>query len=282
MNLRHPAAFPVWAPWDFSWPVFILAVLSLVWYGRGLARMEAARRPAVWRRVSFVLGVMLLYAVTQTHIDFFAQHLFFVHRAQHIVLHHLGPFLVALGAADEGIWAGMPGYLRRALRHRVFQRLLAIVQHPVIAPVLFVGLIYFWLIPAIHFRAMIDARVYAVMNWSMAVDGLLFWAMILDPRPKPPARNHFLARALIAIVIAPPQILLGAFLTFSSHDLFPVYAICGRLLPMSAIEDQHLGGLILWIPGAMMSIPALIAVLTAMRISDERKTDASVLDNKAS
>jgi putative membrane protein len=236
----------------------------------------------MWRRVSFGLGVALLYAVTQTHIDFYAQHLFFAHRAQHIVLHHLGPFLVGLGLADEMIWVGMPTFLRTALARRSIRRVLGVIQNPVIAPVLFVGLIYFWLIPAVHFRAMIDARVYAVMNWSMALDGLLFWSMILDPRPKPPARNHFLMRALLMIVIAPPQILLGAILTFSSHDLFPVYAICGRLLPMSAMEDQHLGGLILWIPGAMMSVPALFAVLAAMRLSDEGKSNVQRSERHAS
>ncbi|HEY1721526.1 MAG TPA: cytochrome c oxidase assembly protein [Magnetospirillaceae bacterium] len=272
INLRHPAVFPVWAPWDFSWPIFASVVLAVVWYRRGWMRLSAAQRPRPWRSVSFGIGIAAMYAVSQTHIDFYAQHLFFVHRAQHIILHHLGPLLIALGAADTTIWAGMPSFLRKELDRAIVRRLLAVVQNPVIAPILFVGLIYFWLIPAVHFRAMLDARVYAVMNWSMALDGLLFWAMILDPRPKPPARNHFLTRALLLIVIAPPQILLGAILTFSSRDFFPVYAICGRLLPMSAVEDQHLGGLILWIPGAMMSLPALIAVLAAMRLSDDRKT----------
>ena len=43
------------------------------------------------------------------------------------------------------------------------------------AAVLFVGLIYLWLVPTVHFRAMIDPDLYAVMNWSMViVDGILF------------------------------------------------------------------------------------------------------------
>ncbi len=266
VNDHHPAAMPPWAPWDYSWPVFVATVLALAWYWRGIASTDIVLRPPMWRRASFVVGVALIYAVTQTHTDFYAQHLFFVHRAQHIALHHLGPFLIGLGAVDEMLARGMPAFLMRPLRRRVVARAMAVVQHPVVAPILFVGLIYFWLVPAIHFRAMIDARLYAVMNWSMTIDGILFWSMILDPRPKPPARTHHLTRALLVILVAPPQILLGALLTFSSSDLFPVYEICGRLLPMSAIEDQHLGGLILWIPGAMMSIPALIAVLSAMRV----------------
>jgi len=33
----------------------------------------------------------------QTRIDYYAQHMFFVHRAAHFVLHHLGAFFIALG-----------------------------------------------------------------------------------------------------------------------------------------------------------------------------------------
>ena len=84
------------------------------------------------------------------------------------------------------------------------------LQQPLLAAFLFVGLIYFWLIPPIHFRAMIDWRLYAVMNWSMVLDGLLFWCLVLDPRPKPPARISYGARAALVLGVMFPQIALGA------------------------------------------------------------------------
>ncbi len=63
---------------------------------------------------------------------------------------------------------------------------------------LFVGTFFFWLIPAVHFRAMIDARLFTIMNWTMVVEGILFWCLVLDPRPSPPARASFGARAALA------------------------------------------------------------------------------------
>ncbi len=78
---------------------------------------------------------------------------------------------------------------------------------------------------------MIDVRLYAVMNWSMVLDGILFWCLVLDPRPKPPARVSFGVRAALAFAVMFPQIALGAVITFAQRDLYPYYDLCGRLFP---------------------------------------------------
>src|SRR5271167_487118 len=67
-----PAELPVWMPWEFVWPEYLAAALALYWFARGLARMDASERPSLWRQASFVLGVILLYAVLQTRIDYYA------------------------------------------------------------------------------------------------------------------------------------------------------------------------------------------------------------------
>ena len=81
-------------------------------------------------------------------------------------------------------------------------------------------------------------------------------------------------RALMTLLIVPPQIAIGAVLALSSRDFYPVYKICGRILPISALTDQHFGGLILWIPSSMMSVIALILVLNIMRLNEERQAYA--------
>ncbi len=149
-----------------------------------------------------------------------------------------------------------------------------VIQHPAVAPVLFVGLIYVWLIPSIHTRVMLDDNLYQLMNWSMAIDGIFFWCLMLDPKPKPPARVSIGMRALLTMAVVPPQIAIGAVMALSSTDFYPVYKICGRILPISAITDQHYGGLILWIPSSMMSVIGLILVLNIMRLNDERNEHA--------
>ena len=62
------------------------------------------------------------------------------------------------------------------------------------APFLFVGLLYFWLIRRSH-PGDAGHNLYELMNWTMAVNGVMFWSLILDSRAKPPARLSHLMRA---------------------------------------------------------------------------------------
>ena len=136
------------------------------------------------------------------------------------------------------------------------------LQQPLLAAALFVGLVAFWLIPPIHFRAMIDQDLFWVMNWSMVLDGLLFWCLVLDPRPRPPARLGYGLRAALAAGVIFPQILIGALIVFSGQDLYPYYTFCGRLYPsVGPMYDQFVGGFVIWVPTAMMSVIGLLLVL---------------------
>jgi putative membrane protein len=271
---RFPADLPFWMPWEFSWPAYLATTLSLAWFFRGLSRLPASERPAMWRNAAFVLGILADYAVLQTHVDYLAQHMFFVHRWAHFVLHHAGAFLIALGVAGPVMRAGMPGFLKPLIDNHPVRRVVDFMQHPAVAPFLFVGLLYFWLFPEIHTRVMLDRNLYDIMNWTMAINGIFFWCLILDPRPKPPARISSLMRALLILVIELPQMALGAILSLSMTDYYPVYNICGRVFDMTALNDQHYGGLIIWLPGTLTSFAAFIVVLVVLRLNEEKAEKA--------
>ncbi|MGA9853013.1 MAG: cytochrome c oxidase assembly protein [Gammaproteobacteria bacterium] len=257
------------APWDFSPTVLVasLAVCGLYISGM-LARRRAGTPTGFWRSTSFFSGIVLIYAVLQTHFDYFAQHMFWIHRLQHLVLHHLAPFLIVLAVPQAIMASGIPRRLREGLliplwRSRGVQITYQFIQQPLVAAVLFVGLIYYWLIPSVHFKAMLDASLYNLMNWSMALDGLLFWWLILDPRSREQgARARFGTRLLLVLAVMIPQLMLGSYIALSRTDLYTVYAICGRISPISPITDQHIGGLITWIPSCMMSVVAALIVFS--------------------
>lgn len=266
----YPADLPFWLPWEFSWPIYLATGLTLGWFARGLSVLPRDQHPPLWRSLCFVLGVVSFWIVLQTRIDYYAQHMFFVHRAAHFVLHHFGAFFIALGMSGPVLLAGMPDFLKPLVRARPVQATLSFLQHPVMAPFLFVALLYFWLIPQIHTRVMLDAWIYEFMNWTMAINGVMFWALILDSRSRPPARLSHLMRALLILVIELPQMVLGAILSLTERDIYPVYTICGRVMDMTALNDQHYGGLIIWLPGTLTSFAAMIVVLVTMRLNEEK------------
>ena len=274
------------APWEFSPLLFVSCVVALALYLRGLGRVPAAQRPRMGRRIAFFSGLALVYFVMQTYYDFLSQHMFYLHRLQHLVLHHLGPFLIALSAPLAVMAAGVPARIGtrpferfwRAPATRLGYRLL---QNTVVAPVLFVGLIWFWLNSRIHFDAMLSEPLYWVMNWSMLIDGLLFWILMLDPRTRAEgALLGFGLRILIVLAAMVPQMLIGAHIALSERDLYDVYAVCGRAWDIDPLRDQHIGGLITWIPAAMMHVIAALILIGRWARSDRnlagREREASM------
>jgi putative membrane protein len=270
LSNSHPSFMPRWAPWDFSPVEYLAMTLSLFWFWRGLRLTPLAERPPLWRILFFLFGMLALYIVLQTRFEYWSQHMFFLNRAQHVTMHHLGPFLIAIGWTGATIRHGMPRKAQAFIESRHILAVIRVLQQPLIAAFLFVGLFYLWLVPSVHFRAMIDPRLYAVMNWSMVLDGLLFWCLVLDPRPKPPARVSFGTRAALSLGVMFPQILVGAVLAFAPRDLYPYYSLCGRLFPsIGALSDQEIGGIISWIPPGMMSVAGVLLVLNAFRLHEE-------------
>lgn len=255
-------------PWDFYPAVVLFCALLAVVYLRGWSRCRRdADAPGVAPLLAFLSGLGLVYVVMHTYVDYLAQHMLWIHRVQHLVLHHLGPFLMLLGAPWKVLPAGLPAAIRvkllpRLWRSRPLRVLYRVLQNPLVAPVLFVGLIWFWLDPEIHFGAMLSSTRYQLMNWSMLLDGLLFWWLILDPRPVHAfGRLGYGGRIIILSLIVPPQIIIGAHIALASESLYPVYSVCGRAWPISPLVDQQIAGLVTWIPSSMMSVLAMLIVL---------------------
>ena len=268
------ASLPAFAPWEFEWTWYLAATLTLFWYLRGLVTTPGKERPAIWRQACFLIGFGLIYGVLQTHFEYMAQHMFFLNRAQHVVMHHLGPFLMVLAWPGDTLMRGMPA-LKHLTRWKPLVVVFRILQQPVIACTLFAGLVGFWLVPAIHFKAMIDPTLYTIMNWTMVGDGILFWCLVLDPRPTPAAPYSHATRMVASMAVMFPQIVIGAMIAFrqsgtSMHSTIGAAASIPRSAPSTT---RFMGGLIAWIPAAMMSIAGLLWAINMLRINEEKNAE---------
>jgi putative membrane protein len=118
---------------------------------------------------------------------------------------------------------------------------------------------------------MLDWRLYTLMNWSVTLSGLMYWGMLLDHRSSPPGRMRPGMRVLSPAITMTPQILAGAIITFTQHDLYPVFSLCGRAYTLSPLIDQSLGGLIMWVPAALLeAIGGMMALRLWMRLSERK------------
>lgn len=255
-------------PWEFSWVFLIVFIATAVAYARGSRRLAVP--PG--RQASFWLGMAMVYVALHTYFDYFAEHEFFMHRIQQVLLHHLAPLLLIASYPGTVLRAGLPLVLRVRLRRAgqsVWWRgFAAAAFHPAFVTLFFVALILVWLIPDMQTLAMLDWRIYRAMNWSMVFSGLAYWWLVLDHRPKPPGRMAPGWRVLSPGITMTPQIVAGAIVTFSKTDLYPIFEICGRAFTLNVLTGQLIGGVIMWVPAAMIeSAGGLLAMRQWLRLS---------------
>jgi putative membrane protein len=255
-------------PWEFSWSFLALFVAAAWLYARGTRRLAVP----VGRQLAFWAGMAMVYVSLHTYLDYFFEHEFFMHRIQQVLLHHLAPLLIIASYPGTVLRAGLPlawrVRLRRAGRGWVCRALAAVLLNPALVTLAFVALILAWLIPGLQTLAMLDWRIYRFMNWSMILSGLAYWWLVLDHRPRPPGRMTPGIRVLSPAFTMTPQIVAGAIVTFSKADLYPIFEICGRAFTMNVLTGQLIGGVIMWVPAAVIeSIGGLLAMRQWLRLS---------------
>ncbi|MGF6494342.1 putative membrane protein [Luteibacter sp. 621] len=255
-------------PWEFSWSFLVLFVAVAWLYAVGSRRL----RVPVPRQAAFWAGMAIVYVSLHTYLDYYFEHEFFMHRIQQVLLHHLAPLLLIASYPGTVLRAGVPlpwrVRLRKASRSIAGRVLGTVLLNPAFVTLSFVALILVWLIPDMQTLAMLDWRIYRFMNWSMVLSGLAYWWLVLDHRPKPPGRMTPGIRVLSPAFTMTPQIVAGAIVTFSRSDLYPIFEICGRAFTMNVLTGQLIGGVIMWVPAAIIeSIGGLLAMRQWLRLS---------------
>ena len=256
-------------PWEFSWVFLAIFLLTCVLFLRGSRRVPVSFS----RKLMFWVGMAIIYLSLHTYLDYYAEHEFFVHRTQQLLLHHLAPLLIVLAYPASVLRAGLPlawrlRVLRPLQRSWPWRLISGVLLNPAVATVLFIVFVLIWLIPAMQTMAMLDWRVYRFMNWTMLISGFAYWSLVLDHRPHPPGRMIVGLRVLSPAITMTPQIVAGAIVTFSRTDLYPIFEICGRAFTFNVLSGQLIGGVITWVPAALLeSIGGLIALNQWLRLS---------------
>lgn len=248
--------------WGFiTNPVPSLFLLGAVYlYVNGLNNWpNPTHRINAWQKGCFFAGVLVLFAALQSPIEPLAEHYFSIHQAQHVMVRMVGPLLILLGAPLTPMLRGMPTWarqniVRRLVRSRLARAIYGKATNPVFTTVTFLALLFIWQAPGPHDLAVHNDWVHELMHGTMLTSGFLFWWIVIDPKPHR-SRLHYGLRVLYLGLIVLPNTLLGAGITFQEAPIYSAYQELPRPWEgFSHLSDQRLGGLILWVPGDMMSI----------------------------
>jgi putative membrane protein len=109
--------------------------------------------------------------------------------------------------------------------------------------------------------ALTDRAVHALQHASFLAAALCFW-WALRPRPGLDSLGRTLACLFVTMIGTGA---LGALLAFAATPWYAAYDEAVSALGMSALEEQQVGGLIMWIPGGtVFLVVALLRMLRAL------------------
>jgi putative membrane protein len=248
--------------WQFS-PEIVAGILFAGWiYWRGRPRGSGG---AAWRAIAFYAGLLALAAALLSPIEPLADHVFAIHQIEHMLLRSIGPMLILIGAPQGALMRGLPDWLRRpvaqpAVNSAGVRSLFGFFSKPPVATFLFLFATYFWMVPRWHDIAILNEPIHYLWHVSLLVSGLFFFSVLFDPRPAP-AGPRLGTRLAMFFLAAMGNILLGAFLSFKTHQLYHAYDVMGRFWGISPLSDEQIGGLTMWIPGTMMFAASALYVL---------------------
>jgi cytochrome c oxidase assembly factor CtaG len=265
---------------SWSWEPSVLVGLALAagLYALGWRRLRRkcgrGAGPAPWRAWCYGGGLATIALALLSPIAVYGSLFFFMHMIQHLLLLMLAAPLLWLGAPLVPVLWGLPRGLRRELG-RVFvpghplQRVGHALTHPPVAAVLYVGTIAFWHVPAFYDAAQGRTAIHDLEHAMFLGTALLYWWPIVHPS----GGRRRLGYGLAIPYLLPPfleGILIGAPLTFAGRPVYDTYRRVPRVWDLSVVGDQQLGGLIMWVPGGMMYLVPLVALLVLLLNQEER------------
>jgi putative membrane protein len=265
-----PAGPPPLGPDGFDWTAWSTdpsVVTGLVLLG-GAYLVATVRRhridpPAPFepaKCLAFYAALVVLFGTLTGPVhDLSDYYLFSAHMIQHLLLAFAMPPLLLYGT---------PGWmLRPFLRNSGVVRLGRFLTRPSSAFAAFNLVLVAWHLPPAYNLAMNNHPIHIVQHIMIMFVAVLLWWPILSPVPELP-RAPYPLQLLYLFVVGLPMVVVSIFITMADQVLYPYYAAAPRVFPaLTPHADQHLGGLIMWIPGGLVFLAAISVVFFRWQVA---------------
>jgi putative membrane protein len=272
VHLAASAAPSVWSvPW--SWEpqiVFPLAILLLL-YSAGAVR-RGQWYLLRWRHASFFAGWFSLFLALTSPIHELGEQLFSAHMLQHeIMILVSAPLISASHPGPTCLWAfaahgrvGIGAWVHRGEQTRIIR----FVAAPLIAWLLEAIALWTWHIPVLYQATLKSDWIHAAQHLSFFLTAVIFWSALYGVGR---SAMSYGAGTFYTFGAAVHCSALGALLTFSTVLWYPVYAETTTGWGLTPLQDQQLGGVIMWVPSAIVFIIIALALFSKWLSESDRR-----------
>jgi putative membrane protein len=277
---------------DWNWrPDALLVLISFgAVYIRGWLRLRRQNTQIVewWRVLFYLLGLAAISLALLSSIDALAEIYLTMHMVQHLLLLMIAPLFLLLANPLAVLLWGLPKRLRyvagRLLRRTSsFRYLLGMATFMPVAWTLYVVDLWAWHHPALYQMALRNEWAHDLQHLLFFSTAILFWWPIANPAPRMQGAISYGFRIVYLIAATLQNTLLGMAISLPERVLYPFYSVVPGLRDLTPINDQALGGGIMWVSGHMYLIPILVLVARIFAYEEEtlRKGSAEHLPNRA-
>jgi putative membrane protein len=239
----------LWSRWNLD--PMLIALLVLCALGYGLAT-RGTGIVGNRQKLSFYSGWAVLTAALISPLCPLSVSLFAARVAQHMILVLIAAPLIVAGRPATVI-ADLLGHRRRKVVARSGS------AAALSATGLFAALLSFWHSPGPYAATFASDIVYWSMHVSMIGSALWLWHVLLDRR-----RSHAVPSLLAGLITSTQMSLLGAVITFAPHPLYSPHLLTTLDWGLTQLQDQQLGGAIMWVPGGVIFLAVAMIVLWSL------------------
>jgi cytochrome c oxidase assembly factor CtaG len=242
-----------WLSWEFDPGVVIPLIVSALLYARG-SRAQLTRSPRQSLYFWCGWGTLTLALISPLHP--LGEVLFSAHMVQHELLMLVAaPLLVLSRPLVTFLW-GMPFECRRTLgrwaKTLPIRHSWNLLTDPFTAWWIHAAAIWIWHAPFMFEATLSSDLAHTAQHLSFFVSALLFWWALFYAH----GRRAYGAGVFYLFTTAVHTSILGALLTFAPHPWYPGYSTTTQAWGLTPLEDQQIGGLIMWVPAGLVYLIA--------------------------
>jgi putative membrane protein len=198
-----------------------------------------------------------------------------MHMTQHEILMLVAAPLIVLGRPFVAAAWALPRNPNSTggslIRSRPVSRTWAFLSNGAVAWVVHAVALWVWHIPALFQATLKSEMVHTLQHACFFGTAIIFWWAILFGKR---GLQSYGAGVLYLFTTMVQSGLLGIILTLSSHIWYPAYSATTAEYGYSPLEDQQVGGLIMWVPAGLVYMFAALVMFSGwLRESEKRVTE---------
>jgi putative membrane protein len=261
----------LWTAWTFEPGIVIPLAIAAALYMRGA---RTSRGITARQQACFWMGWVVLALSLVSPLHPLGGVLFSAHMAQHEILMLVAAPLLVLSRPLVAFLWGMPFGWRRTVggwsKTSPVQRKWEWLTQPLTAWLVHAAALWGWHAPSLFQATIRNEWVHSAQHISFLGSALLFWWALFYAQD----RSEYGTGVFYIFTTTIHTGILGALLTFAPTLWYPAYASTAPAWGLTPIEDQQIGGLIMWVPAGLLYMVAGLAMFAAWIRHSERRTAA--------